>query len=212
MPQRLNAQDFRSCASSISAGGETQISSNRRQNYQLGAVYDHNAQWSTDVTLFHSKVDDLIERPDRRSSYQNLSEVEFEGVELATSVWLHDKYSGRLAYTYLDAAESSPDGGVRQLRSRAKHSVYGELQIDMAYDLQLSLNATYSDGLYDLDGDENHVKLASYFLLHVKLMKQFSNNLGAYLSFSNLMDEDYVHRLGYPRPGREARLGVTLKL
>jgi iron complex outermembrane receptor protein len=182
------------------------------QNFQLGLAYSRGAYWSMDVTLFRSNVDDLIERPDRRSGYQNLAEVQFEGIETAASIRPHDMVFARLAYTYLDAAESAPAGGERQLRSRAKHSVYGELRIDLRDDLRLSLNGIYSDGLYDLDGEQNYIKLPGYFALHAKIAKRFGDKVGVYLSVSNVLDEDYSHRLGFPRPGREAKLGLTLKL
>jgi len=192
--------------------GNPELDEQTAENYQLGMVFNHSAGWVSDFTLFHSDVHDLIERPDRRSSYQNLEKVEFEGVEVATGGWLNERLYGRLAYTLLDATERTPSGHERQLRSRAKHTVYGELRFDLGFDTQLSMNGIYSDGLHDLDPDEVHVELPSSFVVQVKANKQIGNNLETYVSIANATDDDYQHRLGYPRPGREIRVGITLQM
>jgi outer membrane cobalamin receptor len=153
----------------------------------------------------------LIERPDRRNAYQNLDDVEFRGVELASGGWFTERWFARLAYTYLNAEEELPDGTERQLRSRAKHSGYGELRYRFPYNIDLNLNGIYSDGLYDLDGDQNHVELPNYFVLHVKATKAFTDSLSMYVSVSNIFDEDYEHRLDFPREGRAFVVGATFQ-
>lgn len=181
-------------------------------NYELGAQLTHSPRWQSDLSWFKSDVDDLIERPDRRSTYQNLESVTFKGVELASAIWLSESVYARLGYTYLDAGERLPDGGTRQLRSRARHSGYGELRVTLPREFQLSINAVHARGLHDLDGDGDHVRLSSYTVAHMKLAKKFSDQLGVYVSVANAMDEDYQHRLGYPRAGRLTRIGLSYDL
>ncbi len=100
----------------------------------------------------------------------------------------------------------------RQLRSRAKHSAYGEFRYQLPLEVEFAVNAIYSIGLYNLDGDGIHVRLPRYTVAHAKLSKQITPTLKAYVSVSNFGDEDYQHHLGYPRPGRWARMGVALNL
>ena len=189
--------------------GNPNLQEQQAENYQLGVVYQTSAGWQTDVTVFRSNVTDLIERPDRRSSYQNLSPVRFEGVEVSTGGQLNERLSARLSYTHLDAAESLPGGGDRQLRSRAKHSYHGELRLRINDRTRINVNGIYSSGLHDLDPDQMHVQLPSYLDLHIKAVRKFREGLEGYVSITNLTDKLYTHRLGYPRPGREIRLGMT---
>jgi iron complex outermembrane receptor protein len=181
-------------------------------NMELGARVVHNARWQSDVAFFRSKVDDLIERPNRSSTYINLEEITFQGVEAATSGWLGDKMYARLGYTYLDADEDLPGGGTRQLRSRAKHSVSADFRVTLPSQIEVALNAIHSRGLHDLDGDDNYVRLPTYTVAQVKVSKRFFDNTKVYISIANLNDENYVHRLGYPRAGRVARIGVSTYL
>jgi iron complex outermembrane receptor protein len=178
-------------------------------NTQLGLAYRHTDTWISDLTFFHSDVDGLIERPDRDSSYENLPDTTVQGIEVATGGWLNERIYGRLGYTYLDAAEQAPTGGERQLRSRAEHSGYGEVRVRLPARVELAMNAVYSSGLHDLDGDDNYVGLPSYFVLHLKASVALTDGLEAYLSMDNLTDETYAHRLGFPQPGRSVRVGLT---
>lgn len=192
--------------------GNPSLKEQTAENYQLGLAFSHGASWLTDLTLFHSDVHDLIERPDRTSSYQNLPDVEFEGIEVASGGWLSERVYGRLAYTFLDATERTASGHERQLRSRAKHTVYGEVRIDLGYGTRLSMNGIFSDGLHDLDSDQMHVELPSAFVMQAKLSKQIGKYFQSYISIANATDTDYEHRLGYPRPGRDVRVGFAVRI
>jgi iron complex outermembrane receptor protein len=192
--------------------GNPELDVQTAENYELGFRYAESEGLTADFTLFLSNVDDLIERPDRNTTYQNLDEITFKGVDTAVGGWLTENLFGRAAYTFLDAAEELPDGSERQLRSRARHTVYGELRYQFPYDIMLYLNSVYSDGLYDLDGNQTHVKLPSYFLLHTKASIGISESLSTYISISNVTDTDYLHRLGYPREGRAIRVGVSFEM
>jgi len=192
--------------------GNPELDVQTAENYELGFSYAHSEGLTADFTLFLSNVDDLIERPDRDTTYQNLDEITFKGIDTAAGGWFTDKFFGRLAYTYLDAEEKLPDGTERQLRSRARHSAYGELRYRFPYDIMLYLNSVYSADLYDLDSDQNHVRLPSYFLLHTKASIDINESLSTYISISNVADTDYLHRLGFPREGRAIRVGVNFQM
>lgn len=178
-------------------------------NYDLGGTYAHSGSVSTDLTFFHSRIDGLIDRPTRRSSYQNLDTVDVDGVELASGGWLTEHLFLRLSYAYVDIAESLPDGSERQLRSRPKHSGFADLRFRWSDSLQLSLNGQYLADLYDLDNDNVHTRLPSIFVVDAKATKEFANGLSAYVAVSNITDEDYYYRIGDPRPGRTFRAGIT---
>ncbi len=192
--------------------GNPNLDEQTARNYQLGAAFRLDDRWLMDFTLFRSSVEDLIERPNRSSTYLNLPDVEFEGVELSMQNWVSDDIFMRVAYTWLDASERAPGGGERQLRSRAEHSAYAEVRANLPLGLKLSLNGVFSDGLHDLDGDSVHVELPDSLVWHAKLAKKVAEGVSVYVSLANVTDEEYYHRLGFPRAGRSARLGVRLEL
>jgi outer membrane cobalamin receptor len=180
-------------------------------NYDLGGTYVHSGTVSTDLTFFHSKIDGLIDRPARRSTYQNLDTVDVNGIELASGGWLTERVFLRLSYAYVDIAETLPDGSERQLRSRARNSAFADLRFRLSDSLQLSLNGQYLADLYDLDNDDVHTRLPSILVVDAKATKDLANGLSAYAAVSNITDEDYYYRTGDPRPGRTFRVGITFE-
>jgi outer membrane receptor protein involved in Fe transport len=49
-------------------------------------------------------------------------------------------------------------------------------------------------------------------VLNLKLSRDFTEALAAYLAVSNLFDTDYQQRLGDPREGRVLRVGFSFSL
>jgi outer membrane receptor protein involved in Fe transport len=178
-------------------------------NSEVGVLFQHGSGWSTDVALFHSNIDGLIERADRRALYTNFEPVTIDGIETATSGWIGDAFFTRLAYTYVNAAEDLPDGGSRQLRSRPKHTAITELRYFFPAQVSVSLSGIYVSGLYDLDPDGAYTRLSGYFVATIKASWEFADHYEAYLAMSNIGDTDYLQRLGDPREGRRLMLGVN---
>lgn len=190
--------------------GNPDLDPQTANNYEVGAVWSPSVGIDVDFTIYRSDVDDLIERPDRRSEYQNLDRVTFKGVETAAGGWLTNQIFARLAYTYLDADEDLPGGGSRQLRSRPKHTAQAEFRYLFPRDILLSFNGIHVSGLYDLDPDDVYTKLDSYFVANCRISMPFADHYEAYAAVSNLGDVDYEHRWGYPREGRAFNLGMSL--
>jgi iron complex outermembrane receptor protein len=180
-------------------------------NFELGGIYTHSGSISTDLTFFHSRIEGLIDRPTRRSSYENLDTVDSKGFELASGGWLTEYVFLKLGYAYVDISESLPDGSNRQLRSRPRHSGWTDLRFQWSDSFRFSLNGQYVADLYDLDDNQVHTRLPSFFILDAKVSKAFANGLSAYVAVSNITDNDYVFRIGDPQPGRTIRLGVLFE-
>lgn len=181
-------------------------------NYEFGFKHNLAGKVQTDVTVFQSDLKDLIERPDRRSLYQNIDEATFKGLELSSGSWLTEKLFGRVGYQYLDASETLEDGSSQQLRSRPKHSTYLEARYKLPFNIMTAINGIYVNELYDLDDDDNFVELPSYLVLHLKASITLQENISAYIDISNLTDKNYGHRLGYPREGRTFRAGLRVDM
>lgn len=180
-------------------------------NYELGIKHIHSSGVQSDVAAFLSQVDGLIDRFDRQSPYENLEDVTFKGFEAASGGWLSPRVFGRAGYTYVQADEELPDGMARQLRRIPRHTLTTDLRYRFPGSVLFSLNAVYVAELYDLDPDDIHTELGDYFVVGLKTSVDLGRNLGAHVAVSNLNDENYVNRLGYPLEGRTLRLGAEAR-
>jgi iron complex outermembrane receptor protein len=189
--------------------GNPDLHEQEAKNYEIGFRYQHGGAWSSDFAVFRSDIDGLIERPNRRSTYQNLDRVTLKGVELSSGGWINDKVFLRAGYTYVDAEETIEDGSNRQLRSRPKHTGLVEFRYQFPGQWLLTTNGIYVSGLYDLDPEGVYTEVDNYFVGNLKLNKTFTARFDGYISVSNLFDTDYVHRIGYPREGRAFVVGVA---
>ncbi len=176
-------------------------------HYEVGARYG-SSRIQSDVAVFLSQVDGLIDRADRRSAYENLPDVTFSGFEAASGGWLSERVFGRAAYTLVTADEELPDGSERQLRRIPRHTLTTEIRYRLLRSVLLSMNVVYVADLYDLDPDDVHTKLEDYVLVGLKTSLDLGSHLSAYAAVSNLTDQDYANRLGFPLEGRTLRLGV----
>lgn len=181
-------------------------------NAEVGFRMYHTSGLASDFSIYHSTVDGLIERPDRQSTYLNLDDVVFKGFEAETGGWLTDKDYFRFAWSYLDAQEDQPGAESRQLRSRPKHTLTAEYRRHLSRGIELSLNSIYLKGLYDLDADDVYTEISPFFVANLKIEKSFRAYASIYVAIANLLDENYQHRLGFPREGRSVQAGLTFAL
>jgi len=189
--------------------GNPELIEQSADNFEIGGAYQHNERLTTDLTIFRSEIDGLIDRPTRRSIYENLDSITSEGIELASGGWWTDSLHFRVSYAYVDIAEELPDGTERQLRSRPKHQGFADFRFRWTDSLTISLNALYVSELYDLDDDQVHRRLPTFTVFDARVSKSFQNGFSAYAAVSNLTDKDYILRVGDPQPGRAFRIGVT---
>lgn len=189
--------------------GNPDLKPQTANNYEVGVSFRHLHGITSDLTLFHSDVDDLIERLDRKSLYENLRRVTMQGVETASGGWVNDRLYVRAAYTFLDAVEDLTAAGSRQLRSRPRHTAMAELRYRFRHDIEVSLSGIYVSGLYDLGVNDLYTRIASYFVANMKAQWAVANHCEAYLAVTNLGDENYVQRLPDPREGRALMLGFN---
>jgi len=191
--------------------GNPDLDPQTAENYEIGLVYRHANGWRSDLAVFHSDIDGLIERADRRATYTNFDPVTIDGIEAAAQGWWAGRFFARLSYTYVDAAEDLPDGGTRQLRSRPKHTAIAEFRYHFQQNVTLSFSGIYVSDLYDLDPDGAYTELPSFVVGTLKAAWAFAEGYEAYLAVSNLGDTDYLHRLGDPRAGRAVMLGLSFE-
>lgn len=192
--------------------GNPDLREEKANSYEIGARYLSAFGLEFDAAIFSIDVDGLIDRPTRNSAYANLDESDIDGIEVSAGGQLRAGTYLRAGYSYVDAAERLEDGGERQLRSRPKHTVFAEIRHRLDNGVALSLNAIYVDELYDVDDAGGYDKIPSYVVAHFKCSIPLTDALEVYASVSNIADENYEQKLGYPREGRAASVGLRLEI
>lgn len=178
-------------------------------NIDAGLRYSGTGGTAADLTFFSADIDGLIERFDRRSIYENLQDVEIRGFEASLFKPLRENLDARIAVILADATNVDDSGNDAQLRSRPRQTVHAELRYRPSDYWSVVANGIYVNQLYDRDPDENFVRLPSYVVANLRVGREFSNGLQAYVAVSNLADKDYQHRFGFPREGRAVQFGIS---
>ena len=82
----------------------------------------------------------------------------------------------------------------------------------MKLDITYHFNGQYFNSIFDYDIDGKILNQPNYFLLNANISKRISSYLKSYFAVRNIFDENYYHRLGYPREGRTWHLGIKFGL
>jgi len=191
--------------------GNPNLKEQKAGNYELGIKIGNPTKSQADLAFFLSDLDGLIERKTSRSIYENLQRATLKGVEFSSGGWISNNLFGRIGYTYLDADEVLSNGLSRPLRNRPKHTAGLELRYRFPFNTTLNLNGIYVTEVFDYDDNENLYRLPNYFVLNAKISQKLMREVDAYVAVSNITDENYEHRLGFPREGRTGRLGINIE-
>lgn len=152
-------------------------------SYQLGL----NSKYFKFI-LFRNDINDLIDRENRDSQFENINWARFQGVSIEGRY----KYV-RLGYSYLDAYDDSH----QILDNRAKHAVNFGFNYSFKFGLNINLDGSWVDRRKDGD-----IYLDSYTLINANLIQKISDFLSIKLNGYNLLNQWYEDALGYPLPGR----------
>lgn len=152
-------------------------------SYQLGL----NSKYFK-IVLFRNDINDLIDRENRDSPFENINWARFRGL----SIEARYKYV-RLGYTYLDAYDDS----YQILDNKAKHVVNFGFNYSFKFGLNINLDGSWVDRRKDGD-----IYLDSYTLINANLIQKISDFLSIKLNGYNLSNQWYEDAEGYPLPGR----------
>lgn len=182
---------------------------------EFGTRYKIGKKGSFDLALFYNNYSNLISylqiaNPEGRLLYQvvNLNKAIMQGVESSFSYQLMDDWNIRLAYTYLDAIDSSDETLNTTLPYKRKHSF--NLSSSYSYkNLALNLNARYRsaiDEVFIYPGSEPE----AYFLVNLRADYSINDNYKFFVSLDNANDAQYEEIERYRMPGRSYSIGFTL--
>jgi len=171
------------------------------ESYEVGFdLIALNERLDFGFTYFNSELENEI---DGYSTVKNLSEISTrKGIELSSSFIASESLLINGSYTYTD----SKQGDEVEVR-RAKHigslNTAWQVQADLKVNINIQHNGT------QIDAGE---KLASYNLVNINANYNVSDKLDAYVSLTNLFDENYQQVKGYETLGFGANIGMRYKL
>ncbi len=187
--------------------GNANLDEAQSNNIDLALHYTLTPDWQL---VYYYDVQGLIEKPARKSPYANTPDAVIKGVEVTLSGAVSERTSLTISFSDNNAQEQLEDGSSRQLRSRPEQSMFADLRWELPNSLSASLRASWYGGLHDIDDDGIYGEVDNAWVMSAVTEYTLSDTATVTLSLNNLTDATYEHKLGYPRAGRSAMLGVRL--
>jgi vitamin B12 transporter len=159
-----------------------------------------NGDGSLSVTLFDQDTTNLIDFSFGVGGYENISEVESRGVELAFSYRLTETLSATTNLAYIN----SEDGDGQELARLP------ELTADLALIWRpiAGLNSTLAI-VYNDEEEDSRGTVDSWTRLDLSANYAVNDNVEVFGRLENLGDKDYQQIFGYGTPERSGYVGVT---
>ncbi|MBU1107743.1 MAG: TonB-dependent receptor [Candidatus Riflebacteria bacterium] len=196
--------------------GSPDLDLEKAMNYEAGLTHDFNKETSGSLTVFHSTVENYIEKNDDIVPvYENFQKYLFKGVELSAKHQCKRPLLLRTALTLMKSEEVDSTVGRDELQYRPKT----KFSLSGTYNAKNGLE-TYCEFLY-IGGQNFYTKKAPYQkaslneinLTNIRFSKPVRyDSLHVYLGVDNLFDRNYETSYGVPAPGRFWYLGLQAKL
>lgn len=169
-------------------------------SYEAGVVRKFSDRLDVRLTLYRSRVDDLIDTrlvefhdPFRIMQKDNISQVIAQGVELETYYRITNELTGYFNYTFNDSTIEEDEVNPDIEGNHLAHSPQNKLNVGLTYDNPKLLTATLVGRFVDhsYDDNENTLKLNSYYTFDLYLSRSIGKHLKLTFDIENILDEEY---------------------
>jgi iron complex outermembrane receptor protein len=201
------------------SSGNIDLESERSINYTAGISMVVSKMLSFEVSPFYHDVSDRISRdfPSPDELYYNVAEIEMLGIEINADMDPVKSLSFNVGYTYIEAEDVSPGRVTENVTDVPEYKLDARLEYTaptLGSRIALTV-AKYGDSFSQLptatDWEAEVVANEGYAVFGAKFSQPFLAKWEAYLTVSNLSDENYEPESGYPAQGRTFWLGVSYK-
>ncbi|MDZ4183009.1 MAG: TonB-dependent receptor [Candidatus Cloacimonadaceae bacterium] len=162
-------------------------------------------QMALESGVFINEIRDLIDLKD--GIYENIHQVRSFGAELALLLSPLPKWECRLDYAWLTYSTNSD----YRLSESPRNSFAIATRIPLPLELRLKTDSAWTDLRHSQDGAGAYHPLHSYWKHDLSLSRKW-NKLQAAIGLENLLDADYQTEYGYPAPGRDFFLRMSLDI
>jgi iron complex outermembrane receptor protein/vitamin B12 transporter len=176
------------------------------ESYDIGVSHQFaNSGVDVTVTLFHNEFTDLIDFESTVFQMINRDVLDIKGVELHLAYPISEDLSVQVQATYLDMDLAD---GIVPLRQRPDWRAGMMLRWAGIENLEVDASWLYAGETFDSSIPTGDQYLDSYNRFDLTVSYSFANALRAYLTVTNLLDEDYYEAIGFPASGSRTRLGL----
>ena len=195
-------------------------------SYELGLDHYFTPNLLGRITAYHSDAKDYIGRiqvgqmgPSAIYQYQNLSQVDIDGVESELRYRFNDAWSGFLSYTYtrseVDEAENRPDLEGKDLPYTPRHMARLGLAFSRPDLFDFNVQLTYVGRRYSDEDNTRQGRLFDYLTVDLHLAKKVTKATTLALDVQNLFDIEYEAFCGpwgkLLAPGRVITGAITIE-
>lgn len=188
--------------------GNPNVTEAESNNIDVTIDWRPSNRWRLSSAIYQYDIQNLIEKPTRRSPYSNVPAVDIKGVEL-TAVYSPSNFATlQVSGSEIRAVERLDSGERRQLRSRPQTSLLVQGDIRVTHSFSATLSGTYTDKLFDIDDFGLYREVKTGWTFNATMHYQVYDDLRIYAEVANANDTYYEHKIGFPRPARQFNLGL----
>lgn len=199
------------------AVGNPDLKPEKATSYDLGFEHQLGNLLLSRITLFWTKIEDLIVwediDPDPVRDFwfvHNVAQAYSQGVEIEFIHQIIPGLSHSVNYTYVHSAGKKEGEEKYQLAPYKPHNrVNYSINYASNFGLKISLGTEYVDEQWS-DRGKTEDRLPEYFLLNARIAQKIGS-LETYVSFANILDKKYQMVFGFPLPGRTVMAGISWK-
>jgi outer membrane cobalamin receptor len=186
--------------------GNPELGPERSRSVEAGIEYDASGAASFSLTAFHSRFAGLVDFvPDPVPRLENRSVVISKGVSAALSTAVSDQLNASLQLHYADTTDRETG---ERLLNRPKWRSSSRLTWTPAPDVTLSGRHRYVGARRAFSVPTGITELSGYHDVSVEGAWRIAGGSLLRLVIDNLGDADQEDAVGFPAPGRRARLIV----
>ncbi|MEH6583561.1 MAG: TonB-dependent receptor [Halioglobus sp.] len=188
--------------------GNPDLQPERATSWDLGLAWDTSATLRLELGYFFNDFEDLVDFDDETFKNVNRSQIETSGYEFHFNWQALEALSLQGQATYTDIDTLGEDT-ILTGRPEWTAGAVAQWQISPLWDTALDYQWTgeqFAGSRHT--GDLVYTELDDYHRVDWVLRWQPVASLQLQLSLDNLLDEEYETSVGFPAPGRAARLGI----
>lgn len=185
------------------AAGNLGLAPERSHEFEVGLERKWGTRSRLSIAGFSTRATDFIER-DQGARFVNQDRYRFTGTEVTAETRVLPILDFRVAYSFLDATDLSPEGGFAELQYRPRHRT--------ALDTRWSLPARFSArGALHYVADQVYysrglpllqARAGDYALVNASVARRLGDRYDVTVAVDNVFDELYEQSYGLPREGR----------
>lgn len=187
--------------------GNSQLRPERSSNFEVGLQQTFAAdRIQMDLRYYKNRFTDLIDFDPEIFQNVNRDRVNVEGVELSSSLNVHEKIDLMMSVSYTD---TNVVGSDVQLRHRPKWKGSFGANINPNVDLALNLFANIQGKYAESSIVTGNLEMNGYTSVDFSAIQKIGNSLAVKLSVRNILNNDYEEIIGFPTLRRVGHLAVN---